>query len=192
MYSWAWTIQGLGAPTFHALDNLSTNYCCPALYSVPPYLGMQLSSYEDKSPNPYFFIEFIWHWLIEMQLSCYYWCLVAKSCPALFAAPWTVARQAPLSMAFYSPELEWVAFPFSRGSSQGSNLCLLHWQADSLPLSHQGSLQLSYRTAITRTLAQKSLGKKTADSGKDMIHPREQKDGVEVEHGWQTIPWRAT
>ena len=22
---------------------------------------------------------------------------------------------------------------------QGSNLCLLHWQADSLPLSHQGS-----------------------------------------------------
>ena len=27
---------------------------------------------------------------------------------------------------------------------QGSNLCLLHWQADSLPLSHQGSLlQLS-------------------------------------------------
>ena len=23
---------------------------------------------------------------------------------------------------------------------QGSNLCLLHWQADSLPLSHQGSL----------------------------------------------------
>ena len=24
-------------------------------------------------------------------------------------------------------------------SDQGSNLCLLHWQADSLPLSHQGS-----------------------------------------------------
>ena len=24
-------------------------------------------------------------------------------------------------------------------SNQGSNLCLLHWQADSLPLSHQGS-----------------------------------------------------
>ena len=25
---------------------------------------------------------------------------------------------------------------------QGSNLCLLHWQADSLPLSHQGSPSL--------------------------------------------------
>ena len=28
----------------------------------------------------------------------------------------------------------WDLFP-----DQGSNLCLLHWQADSLPLSHQGS-----------------------------------------------------
>ena len=35
--------------------------------------------------------------------------------------------------------LEWVAISFSRGIflTQGSNLCLLHWQVDSLPLSHQ-------------------------------------------------------
>ena len=26
---------------------------------------------------------------------------------------------------------------------QGLNLCLLHWQADSLPLSHQGTLPMS-------------------------------------------------
>ena len=32
--------------------------------------------------------------------------------------------------------LEWVTILFSRGSS---NPLLLHWQADSLPLSHQGS-----------------------------------------------------
>ena len=32
--------------------------------------------------------------------------------------------------------LEWVTISFSKGSS---NLHLLHWQADSLPLSHQGS-----------------------------------------------------
>ena len=34
--------------------------------------------------------------------------------------------------------LEWVANSFSRGifPSQGSNLGLLHWQADSLPLGH--------------------------------------------------------
>ena len=29
--------------------------------------------------------------------------------------------------------------------TQGSNLQLLHWQADSLPLSHQGSLRDYYK-----------------------------------------------
>ena len=41
---------------------------------------------------------------------------------------------------FQSRILEWVAVSFSRGSSRPrSNLCLLHWQADSLALNHQGS-----------------------------------------------------
>ena len=37
--------------------------------------------------------------------------------------------------------LEWVAISFSRGvfPTQESNLCLLQWKVDSLPLSHQGS-----------------------------------------------------
>ena len=37
--------------------------------------------------------------------------------------------------------LEWVAIFFFQGifPTQGSNSCLLHWQADSLPLNHQGS-----------------------------------------------------
>ena len=35
--------------------------------------------------------------------------------------------------------LEWVAFLFSRRSSQRSNLCLLYWLADSLSLSYQES-----------------------------------------------------
>ena len=37
--------------------------------------------------------------------------------------------------------VEWVAISFSRGIflDQGSNPHLLHWQVDSLPLSHQGS-----------------------------------------------------
>ena len=40
--------------------------------------------------------------------------------------------------------LEWVAIPFSRGSSwlnqiQGLNPGLLHWQTDYLPLCHPGS-----------------------------------------------------
>ena len=35
----------------------------------------------------------------------------------LFATPWTVARQAPLSMGFQAGILEWVAMPSSRGPS---------------------------------------------------------------------------
>ena len=50
-----------------------------------------------------------------------------------FATPRTIARQTTI--------LEWVAISFFRGSSltQGWNPHPLHWQTDSLPLSHQGS-----------------------------------------------------
>ena len=37
----------------------------------------------------------------------------------LFATPWTVAYQAPLSMGFFQAiVLEWIAISFSKGSSQ--------------------------------------------------------------------------
>ena len=37
----------------------------------------------------------------------------------LFATPWTVAYQAPLSMEFFQAVvLEWIAISFSKGSSQ--------------------------------------------------------------------------
>jgi len=60
----------------------------------------------------------------------------------LFVTPWTVAHKTPLSMGILQARiLEWLAnsllqwiFP-----TQGSNLHLLwflHWQVDSLPLSH--------------------------------------------------------
>ena len=41
----------------------------------------------------------------------------SRSVMSNFATPWTVARQAPLSMKFSKAQiLEWVAIPFSRGS----------------------------------------------------------------------------
>ena len=53
------------------------------------------------------------------------------------ASPWTVTHQAPLSMEFsrqeYSSGL--ISLLQEICLTQGSNLCLLHWQADSLPLS---------------------------------------------------------
>ena len=51
--------------------------------------------------------------------------------------PWTVVCQAPLSMGFPRQEY-WSGLPFSSLGdlpNSGLNLCLLYWQADSLPLS---------------------------------------------------------
>ena len=60
------------------------------------------------------------------------------------ATPWTVPRQFPLSMGFPSKSTG-VGYHFLlRGIFliQGSDPHLLHWQADSLPVSHQGCLVL--------------------------------------------------
>ena len=56
--------------------------------------------------------------------------------------PWTIARQAPLSMGILQARiLEWVATPSRRGifSSQGSNPGLPHCRRILYHLSHQGS-----------------------------------------------------
>ena len=59
----------------------------------------------------------------------------------LFATPWTVTRQAPLSMGFFNQAgiLEWAAIPFSRGSSNpGIKPGSPALQADSLPSAPPG------------------------------------------------------
>ena len=65
--------------------------------------------------------------------------LVAQSCPTL-ATPRAAARQAPLSMGFSRQEYRVGCHFLVQGifPNQGLNSCLLHWQADSLPLSHLG------------------------------------------------------
>ena len=75
------------------------------------------------------------------SVSCESFLLMCMRSFSLFVTPWTVVRQAPLSMGFPSKNpgvgchfLLQEIFP-----TQGSNphlLRLLHWQADSLPLSH--------------------------------------------------------
>ena len=62
----------------------------------------------------------------------------------LFATPWTVAHQVPLSMGYSSKNTGVSCHALLQGSfpTQGLNphlLSLLHWQADSLPLHHLGS-----------------------------------------------------
>ena len=68
------------------------------------------------------------------------------NCVRLFGTPWTVAHQAP-SVHGNSQKriLEWVATSFSKRFSQSSDqiqvFCMSPaFQADSLPLSHGGSL----------------------------------------------------
>ena len=68
-------------------------------------------------------------------------CACVLSHIRLFATPWIINRQTPLFVEV-SRQRYWSGLPFpSLGIflTQGLNLCLLHWQAESLPLSHLGS-----------------------------------------------------
>ena len=61
------------------------------------------------------------------------------SCVQLFVTPWTVARQAPLSMGFFRQEY-WCGLPCPSpgdATNPGTELMslLLHWQVGSLPLA---------------------------------------------------------
>ena len=73
---------------------------------------------------------------------CVYVCVLSYVQP--FAAPWIVAHQAFLSVAF-SRQVYWSVLPFSSPGDlpnpgvELQHLCLLHWQADSLPPCHLGS-----------------------------------------------------
>ena len=78
-------------------------------------------------------------------------CMLSHLNPVgLFANPWTVACQAPLPLEFSRQEY-WSGLPCPppgdlpdpgiKPRTQGSNpalLCLLHWQAGSLPLASPG------------------------------------------------------
>ena len=68
-------------------------------------------------------------------------CVYVLSRVQTFVTRWTVAHQAPLPTGFPRQEYQ-SGLPFLPQGifpTKGSNLHLLHWQADSLPLSHQGS-----------------------------------------------------
>ena len=75
-------------------------------------------------------------------------CLLSRV--QLFAIPWTVVHQAPLSMGFPRQEYWSASRSLLQGicPDQGSTLSLLrlvHWQVDSFPMRHLGS---SYRSMI--------------------------------------------
>ena len=69
--------------------------------------------------------------------------MLLLNCVPLFVTSWTLACLVPLSMEI-SRQKYWSGWPFPSpvDSTQGWNLHLLHWQADSLLLSHQGSTKI--------------------------------------------------
>ena len=71
-------------------------------------------------------------WIFRMPFVC----MSVLSHVWLFVTPWTAAPQAPLSIGFSRQEY-WSGLPCpSLGALPEP---LLHWQSDSLPLSHLGS-----------------------------------------------------
>ena len=72
--------------------------------------------------------------------------MIAGSC-GIFVTPWTIARQAPLSMGFSRQE-HWSGCHFLLQGvflTQGSNPGLLHCRQTLSPLSHQGSLNSIFK-----------------------------------------------
>ena len=79
-----------------------------------------------------------------------------RRCPCagmLFATPWSIAYQSPLSVEFSKQEY-WSGLPFpSLGNlpNPALNPCflrLLHWQAGSLPAGPPGSIKNQFKTVV--------------------------------------------
>ena len=105
---------------------------------------------------------------IHMHTHVHTFVILSLSHVRLFATPWTVAHQAPLSLGF-PREAYWSGLPFFllQGVllTQGSNLQLLHCQAGSLLPSHQGSPCIHKCGLINKCLA----FRKHSRSGSDFL-----------------------
>ena len=74
--------------------------------------------------------------------SSYCCCLVAKSCLTLWDPMDCSLPGSSVHGISQARILEWGCLFLLQGIflTQGSNPCILHWQADSLPLNHRGTL----------------------------------------------------
>ena len=81
----------------------------------PQYVFNCCHFYFKEPPSSLFFSVILVFLIKIIKRKC-----LLLSCVHLFATPWTIARQSPLSMEFSRPEywMEWVAISLSRGSSQ--------------------------------------------------------------------------
>ena len=109
-YSWVWKRMF----TSIILKLVSTSFS-PSQISVVrvPQPPINPSKQASLAPCPY-----VWPTLLTPSLTSLCGAYITQSCPTL-CVPWTVARQAPLSMGILQARiLGWAAMPSSRGSSQ--------------------------------------------------------------------------
>ena len=99
----------------------------------------------------------------------------------LFATPWTVAHQAPLSMGFPRKMVSchFLLQGIFPTQTQRLNQCLLHWWADSLPVSHLLLLLLLSRFSRVRLCA----------SPKTAAQPGSPVPGILQARHWNELPF---
>ena len=101
-------------------------------------------NYENKKKIvflfPLFFLALLGIYFSLPASHVLYYLLRHFSCVQFFVTPWMTAHLAPLSMGFSRQEYRMGCHFLLQGIflTQGSSLCLLHWQTDSLPLHHLG------------------------------------------------------
>ena len=103
--------------------------------------------------------------------------LLSHSVVSDSATPWIVAHQAPLSMGFSRQEYWILVLPFPHPGDlpdPESKPCLMHWQADSLPLSYLGSQFLSLHPFISnRSFSKQNISWSSVSHSSKLIEPKE-------------------
>ena len=89
-----------------------------------------------------------------MKATCSSSCSIAQSCPALYdPMDWSLPGSSVHGILHWGKNMGCHALLQGIFPTQGSNphlLLLLHWQLDSLPLSHLGSLKQLYSNNIKK------------------------------------------
>ena len=100
------------------------------------------TSQPDITPT-FYFISYSKTQLWRMTVLCC--CLVTQSCLTLCDPIDCGLSGSYVHRISHTRTLEWVVIPFQWVFRiQGLNLCLLHWQVDSLLLNNQGNMTVSF------------------------------------------------